>query len=281
MAGLEQVKDCLNEGLLLEALALTKVCVRDNPSDLAARTTLVSLFALQGDFERALQQYQAQRSLGGELLPPIFESLLLAHTHRAAVLSGQSAPNFLDAEPSWAPAFQKALLSLSQTQSESELLSCLSDLNTGLDELSGRNENFEFNGFRNCDSRLAPVLEGVFDGNYTWIPLADISRISIPARPDLAQDLVWCPAIVMLSNNEMKTGHLFSTYPGTAEHGSPKAMLARTVEWDESLESIDVARGQQMFYLGEEPVPLFSLGQCSFDAQQEAVNSTLTGNETA
>lgn len=263
MSALDQVKTLLNQGRLDDALFSLKTCVRDSPSDIAARSTLVSLFALQGDLDRAQTQFQAQQNLQGTVLPPAFEKLILASQTRERVINGQETPHYLLEKPSWADDYQTALAAFASTGSESQLNELSASLTPNLDQISGQTGPLSFEGFRNCDTRLSPVIEAVIDGVYTWIPLSDLQRLSIPERPDLVQDLVWCPVILMLTDSEVRHGHLFTTYPGTAEHGSTAAKLARTVEWDESLQSLDIARGLQLFYLGEEATPLFSLGQCS------------------
>ena len=263
MSALDQVKTLLNQGRLDDALSSLKTCVRDSPTDIAARSTLVSLFALLGDLDRAQAQFKAQQSLQGAGLPPAFEDLILATQTRERVMAGQEAPHYLLDAPSWADDYQAALAALASSGDESELEKLSASLASHLDQISGQTGPLAFEGFRNCDTRLTPVIEAVIDGAYTWIPLSDLQRLSIPERPDLVQDLVWCPVILMLTDSEVRHGHLFTTYPGTAEHGSANAKLARTVEWDESLRSLDVARGLQLFYLGEEATSLFSLGQCS------------------
>ena len=70
------------------------------------------------------------------------------------------------------------------------------------------------------------------DGKYYWVPFSRIREITLEAPKDL-RDLVWAPAILMLSAGAQKVALLPARYPGTERSGDGALLLARKTEWVE------------------------------------------------
>ncbi len=266
MDALLEIKEQVREGRIAGALSAAKAAVRAAPSDASCRSALFALFAANGEWQRASEQLETCLRLGGGTALAIYGLLLAAVEEREKVWRGE-VPAYVPGEdpPAWLAGWQAALAALEAGDS-APLEQVAAERLAVLDKIEGFNAEFEFEGFRNCDTRLCGFFEGVFGGRYAWLPFEDVLRIAVPERPELIQDLVWLPVMVHLRRGEPVQGFLFVTYPGTSATGSDAEKLAKTTGWDEERETVDLARGVQLFALGSEAVPVFSLGQCCFHA---------------
>ncbi|MDB6079061.1 MAG: Protein of avirulence locus ImpE [Akkermansiaceae bacterium] len=246
------------------ALAAAKAAVRASPSDPSCRSALFALFAANGEWARASEQLDNCLRMGADVSLAIYGLLLAAVEAREKTMRGE-IPAFIpgDQPPAWLASWQEALAALEKGDAV-PLAAVAESRFLELDAIRGFNAEYEFEGFRNCDTRLAGVFEGVFNGRYGWLPFEDVLRIAVAERPELIQDLVWLPVMVHLKKVEPVQGYLFSTCPGTATAGVEEEKLAKTTGWDEAHDAVDIGRGAQLFALGSEVVPIFSLGQCSF-----------------
>lgn len=265
MADFQEIKRRIAAGDASGALSAAKSAVRESPSDPSLRSALFSLFAVHGEWTRAADQLDTARTLGADISLAVYEVILKTVSDREKVIRGETAPHFPGGQPpDWYPDWQSALAELASGNPEL-LESVILVRSPQLDQINGFNSEFEFEGFRNCDNRIAGSFEGVFEGRYSWIPFERVLRISVPERPELLQDLVWLPVMIHLKSGEALKGYLYSTYPGTPENGADDERLARISNWDDRFDSIDIARGVQLFALGSEIVPVFSLGTCSLN----------------
>lgn len=265
MAVFQEIKERIAAGDAAGALAAAKATVRNAPSDPSARTALFGLFAINGEWARAAEQLETARTLGCDPSLAVYEIILKSISEREKVISGETDPHFPAGDPPvWFASWKGALSSL-RSGDDSFLAAAVEERLASLDAINGFNAEFEFEGFRNCDSRLSGVFEGIFEGRYSWIPFEDVLRIAVPERPELLQDFVWLPVMIHLKKGGALKGYLSATYPGTGESGEGSEKLARSTGWDDRFEETDIGRGLQLFALGSEVVPVFSLGQCSLN----------------
>ncbi|WAC17857.1 type VI secretion system accessory protein TagJ [Luteolibacter sp. SL250] len=221
------------------------------------------MFAIHGEWSRAAEQLENALQLGGDPGLAVYLIILKTISGRDEVLRGLADPHFpaCDSIPDWYPGWKAALEALHGGSPE-PLAAAAADRADALDTITGFNEEYEFEGFRNCDTRLCGVFEGIFEGKYSWLPFEQVLRIAVPARPEMLHDLLWLPVMIHLRKGAPLKGYLFSTYPGTAGRSDDAARLARDTGWDERFDTVDVGFGTQLFALGAEVVPVFSLGQC-------------------
>lgn len=273
MGDLQQIRTQVREGNATGALAAAKAAVRESPSDPTCRTALFSLFAIHGEWARARDQLENAVSMGADASLAVYDVILRSIPERDKVMRGETAPHFpTDSVPEWFPEWQSALAAL-HAGDDSPLAAAAEKRATDLEKIHGFNEEYEFEGFRNCDTRVCGVFEGVFDGRYSWLPFEEVLRIAVPERPELLQDLAWLAVMIHLKKGEPLKGYLFSTLPGTPERGNDHEKLAKSTGWDERFEAVDIGAGVQLFALGGEIIPLFSLGQC-------CLNTPVTNGET-
>ncbi|RYD38351.1 MAG: hypothetical protein EOP87_01755 [Verrucomicrobiaceae bacterium] len=263
MGNLQDIKQQISDGNAVAALASAKAAVRGAPADPSCRSALFSLFAIHGEWARAGEQLENALQLGGDPGLAVYIIILKTISGRDEVLKGLADPHFPAGEdtPAWYPEWKAALNALHGGNPE-PLAAVAAERTDVLDSITGFNQEYEFEGFRNCDTRLCGVFEGIFEGKYSWLPFEQVLRISVPARPEMLHDLLWLPVMIHLRKGAPLKGYLFSTYPGTAAHGDDASRLARDTSWNERFESVDLGLGTQLFALGAEVVPVFSLGQC-------------------
>lgn len=271
MSALLEIKRQVREGSIAGALSAAKVAVREAPSDVSLRSALFALFAVNGENTRSLEQLEICLRLGGEAGMGTYCAILLAEKEREPVMAGRSAPwSPTGVSPDWMATWQGALAALAAGDPEPlERVAAVRE--TALSAITGSNFEHGFGGFRNCDTRLCGFFEGIFEGRYGWLPFEDVMSISVPGRPELLQDLVWLPVMFRLRSGDPLAGYLFATVPGTGAAGSDSDKMARSASWDETYETVDIGCGVQLFALGPEVVPVFSLGECEFDAASEIV----------
>jgi len=266
MEDLQEIKKRIGAADAAGALAAAKAAVRSSPSDPSSRSALFSLFAVHGEWARAAEQLDTAIRLGGDIALAVYDIILKAIPDRGKVIRGEAAPNFPGGgePPEWFPAWQSALAAL-HNGNDAPLAEAALARSEALDKINGFNSHFEFEGFRNCDTRLGGFFEGIFEGKYSWLPFEQVRRIAVPERPELLHDLIWLPVMVHLQKGEPLKGYLFASYPETAEKGSDAEKLARSTEWDDRFEATDIGRGAQLFALGAEFISIFQLGQCNLN----------------
>jgi len=280
MDALLEIKEHVREGRLSGALAAAKAAVRSAPSDASCRAALFALFAANGEWTRASEQLDTCLRLGGDMNLVVYGILLGAVEAREKTLCGE-LPAFIPggSTPEWLADWQASLVALAEGNA-APLATAAEARFQDLDRIQGFNTEYEFAGFRNCDTRLAGVFEGIFNGRYGWLPFEDVVRIAVAERPELIQDLVWLPVMVHLRKGQPLQGYLFATCPGTSALGLEEEKLAKSTGWDEAYDEVDLGRGAQLFALGSEVVPIFSLGQCCFHAAHHAVEENADSAES-
>ena len=265
-----EIGEHVKAGRTGSALAAAKAAVRDRPSDPGARIALCVLFAATDDRQRALDQWKLALDLGCGAGFAHYGAMIEAESIRNEVFRGRRVPTFLDGcDESRVSEWIEGLADLEQGD-PCRLGGLLEEFQKPLDAIRGSNREFDFEGFRCCDSRTSWFIEGVFEGDYRWLPLVKLRKIRVPERPELLGDFLWLPVSVQLLDGRLVLGHLFATAPFTAIRGNPAEQMARNAGWDEAFEELDIGLGLQLFGLGSEVVPVFQLGDCLLQAGTEA-----------
>ncbi len=93
---------------------------------------------------------------------------------------------------------------------------------------------------------MGPVLEGVVNGLYYWIPFACIHKILIEEPQDL-RDVVWTPVHFEWSNGGEAVGMIPTRYAGSQHHEEDLVRLARKTVWRQLAPEVYAGFGQRMF----------------------------------
>ena len=150
-------------GHLEEAIDSLTAEVRQDPTNVRARTFLFELLCFNGDFDRAERQLGALATSGKEAEA----GTLLYH----AVLTGERRREDM---------FKRELMPPSSSAPPSPA-----------GELNGE----PFASITDADPRIGSNIEAFVGGQYRWIPFAHLVRLEIQA-PKILRDLLWVPAIV-------------------------------------------------------------------------------------
>ncbi|MCG6986487.1 MAG: virulence protein SciE type, partial [Thiocapsa sp.] len=128
--------------------------------------------------------------------------------------------------------------------------------------IPGQIDGVAFAWIADADQRLGPVLEGIINGRYSWIPYMNVSRIRVEEPVDL-RDLVWAPAEVTWNNGGESVVLIPVRYPGSATSGDSRLTLARRTEWIESGEGSFHGLGQRMLATDVDEYPLLEVREIS------------------
>ena len=109
----------------------------------------------------------------------------------------------------------------------------------------GALDNQPFEWIADADSRLGPVIEGVINGRYYWIPFDCLARLHVEKPTDL-RDMVWTPAHFTFTNGGESVGVIPTRYPGSEACGDGQILLARRTEWSEPRPGIYHGLGQRL-----------------------------------
>lgn len=245
--------------LLAEPLARhvdrVKDSIRNQPQTIAHRFALVSLMALRGDYDRALQQVQTLALLDKEFVSTaqMLRILIRAERIRERVFTGDCRPLILGKPAPWLGVYLQALVE--PPDRAAELRRSVVD---ELPVLAGRAGDDGFAWICDGDSRLGPCFEVVLDGEYYWIAADQVARIDF-TRPTAALDLVWAPIQITLANGGTHAAYMPARYPATdAAAGDDAILLGHRTEWDEVAADTWHGRGRRIWIANGEDIPMFS-----------------------
>ncbi|OAI16075.1 virulence protein SciE type [Methylomonas lenta] len=238
---------CLKEGRLDEALKLLQDQVRKNPDVAKHRVFLFQLLALNGQWDRALNQLNVCGNLADANLAMVqtYREAIRCELLREKIFNGETSPLVFGEPERWI-----ALLIEANKLSAQANYSQASELRDQAFELapttSGSINGVVFEWIADSDTRLGPVVEAVVNGRYYWIPFNRIARVEIEAPEDL-RDLIWLPAQFTWANGGSAVGLIPSRYPDSQNNQDAIVRLARKTEWHEPAAGHFHGLGQRVF----------------------------------
>ena len=271
-------KELLQQGKLEEARKALQDEVRAKPTDAKLRLFLFQLMAVQGEWEKALNQLNVAADLDAAqlLTAEICRPAIAGEALRQEILAGKRSPLVFGEPEDWIGLLLEAnkLLGSGHTAHAAELREKAFE---SAPATSGTINGQPFEWIADADQRLGPVLEALVDKKYYWIPFHRISKIEMEAPADL-RDLVWAPATFTWATGTQAWGMIPVRYPGTEKTGDNLAKLSRKTEWtDQGGTSVGV--GQRLFTTDTADVPLLEvrelvLNTASTSPAPEAVAAT-------
>lgn len=265
----------LQEGRLMAALDLCKQTIRESPSRIEARAALYELSAFRGEWDRCENQVETIISLGGDPLHWLTHMAAIhASKARSLCWQGRERPKVVGGcEPEeesmmddlWQAAVKAAAGDLSLT--ERNALDH-GGMVFGPCKVNGGGVG----GISTIDSRLPGVLEIAEGGDYAWLWLGAVSRIEMQGGAKNLTEVMWIPARVFLTDGGVRSASIFGLYPGTELSEDPMAVLGKATEWDESLETLSLGRGGQLFDIDDQPVPFQQIRLIEFETAGETAS---------
>lgn len=231
---------------LADELAQAQAGVRKAPADEKLRTYLFQLLAVQGKWQRALEQLQVCAQLSAKALPmaQMYREAIRCELLRADVFAGKRAPQVLGEPPGWIGALIEALQRLAEGNAAAAQQLRESAFEAA-PTTAGAIDGADFEWIADADSRLGPVCEAIVNGQYYWIPFGRIRSLRIDAPSDL-RDLVWASAHLTLENEGEHVALIPARYPGTEAAQGDELRLSRRTDWVDAGGEAYVGLGQKM-----------------------------------
>jgi type VI secretion system protein ImpE len=121
--------------------------------------------------------------------------------------------------------------------------------------ISGSIDDQPFGWIADADPRLGPVLEGIVNGRYYWIPFMRLKEIKIEKPVDL-RDVAWTPVALTFANGGETVALIPTRYPGSEASSDPRVVMARRTEWVEKPGETFLGMGQRLLATDQGEFPL-------------------------
>jgi type VI secretion system protein ImpE len=241
-----QAENYLQQGDLPQTLLELQNQIRKQPADPKLRIFLFQLLAVLGQWERALAQLKVLGELDAStlLMVQTYRTAIQCEALRAEVFAGKHTPLVFGDPQQWLALLVEAL----RLDAEGHIPQAMTLRNQALElapAASGAIDGTDFAWIADADSRLGPVLEGIVNGRYYWIPFQQIRKIELEAPTDL-RDVVWMPAQFTWINGGGASGLIPTRYPGAENSEDNRIRLARKTEWEEIAAGVSRGSGQRL-----------------------------------
>ena len=249
----------IGEGKLAAALIALQDLVRKDASNAKYRIFLFQLLAVQGQWNRALNQLNVAAELDAAALPmaQTYREAIQCEALRADIFAAKRAPLIFGEPQPWLVMLLEAL-KLDAAAAANTRAAAFDAAPASSGTING--ERFEW--IADADQRLGPVFEAIVNGRYFWIPIERISRIEFDPPADL-RDAVWTPATFTWTNGASTVGLVPTRYNDTVAAGDDGLLLSRRTEWAGDGHGL----GQRMLATDAGEYALMDLRTVEFDAR--------------
>lgn len=261
--------------------------VRDNPADPKHRIFLFQLFAVLGQWDRALTQLNVLRDMSQETLSmaQTYQETLNCEALRAQVFAGKRTPLIFGEPEQWMAMMLQAL-QLNAAGSAAEALQVREQALEQAPTTGGKLVLFptaaegddppaaaecEFAWMADADSCIGPFLEAIINGKYYWIPFQHLASVGLEKVSDL-RDLVWLPARFLFNNGGETVGFVPTRYSGSENSPDNMIRMAKTTEWNQIDESTYRGLGVRVLTTDVDEYALTQIARIEF-AEGESTES--------
>lgn len=256
------------DSLLKESIATAinemELRVATAPANFEARLVLFQYLCIDGSWSRAVKELQACARLAPNMhqLAQAYRRLLRSENLRIEIFQGHCPPTFFDTTPNWGPHWIAAL----QHQENGETALADTARKTAFSLIKntpGESNLGRFSSLTDGDTRLGPACELMLNGEYRWLPFAQIAEISL-SQPTALLELIWLPTRILLRNNTTIHGFIPARYP--ISEATPDALkLGKHTQWRKTGHTGVHGSGQKTWHTDTADLPLFSIRSCKFD----------------
>jgi len=261
-----QVAEFLQAGKLSEAVAAAVEAVRNNPSDIVARSTLSELLCFSGDLERADKQLDAAIQIDPDAVVGVslLRHLIRSELSRREVLDEGRVPEFLTQPTEAQQARLKALVSLREGD-HAGAKQLVEEANEAEPDISGTCNGTAFEGFRDLDDVLGPVIEVyTATGKYYWLSAGQVVSLEFSAIEHMS-DMLWRSAQIQTIGDVSGRVHVPALYHGSHADDDPRVALGRTTDWKQTDDAGPVrGLGQREWLVGEDVIAITSVKTIEF-----------------
>lgn len=257
------VREELASGRLDQAIEAAYADVRARPLDFDGRGLLLDLLCLSSQWDRAFKQIDVLEAAGADPRVGVYRVLIAAEQARHQFFAvGDPPPGWLVAPPAWMADHRAGCDLLRRGEPESARV-LLKQAEAAQPDLSVRIGDARFEGFRNLDDVLGPVLEIMTPSGYTWIPWEDVEFLDVSA-PVVPRDLPWAPARLASSHGPLGRVFVPALYPGTSLESDGMLRLGRETTWRDLGAGLARGLGLQTYLAGEESRTIVELNNMRF-----------------
>ena len=262
--------EALRAGNIGEALTAATAAVKAAPTDADARWLMAELLLLTGEAERADRMLDAAALHEPNPAVLEFRKLLRAEVVRMQVLREGRAPKYQgdDATPAQRAALRaRMLMRLGDVAGANEAAAQIESLR---DPAPGRIEDAQgqivaFADLRDADDLWAAEVEVLTAaGDHLLVPVSRVRSLTFEA-PRRTRDLVWRRCSIDLKDGTEGVVYLPAIYLGEQAETDDALRLGRATEWTDPEAGPVRGRGQRMWMVGEEVLPVISLHTVVFD----------------
>lgn len=267
-------EEALRQGNVKAALTALQNKVRDNPSDAKLRTFLFQLYAVQGEWQKALTQLSVVGDMDALSLMMVqaYREAINCEALRASIFAGKHSPVVFGEPETWLAELIQVLplLADGKTQEANALRNQAYEQApaTSGQITIGENAPVDFAWIADADSRLGPVLEAMINGRYFWIPFHRIQQIDIEPPEDL-RDMVWMPAHFIWANGGETMGLIPTRYPGSEASSDDQIRLSRKTDWEDAGGGLYVGLGQRTLTTDVEDYALMDVRKIVLNTLQQ------------
>jgi type VI secretion system protein ImpE len=234
-------KTLYQEGKLTEAIAALNGEVRDRPTDVQRRTFLFELLCFAGDYDRAVKQLD-----------------VLARSDPAATLGVLAYGRILECERERAHMFAEGSFPESKQEARA---------------VRGRLNGEPFERLEDADPRIGARLEIFLGGQYTWIPLEHLTKVTVEP-PSRLRDLLWSPVRLQagesLSSVDLGEALLPVLTPSASQDDDELVRLGRVTRWIDLPDGMQAPMGQKMLLVDDEDFPILELRELEIEGPSTA-----------
>ncbi|MBZ5653775.1 MAG: tetratricopeptide repeat protein [Acidobacteriia bacterium] len=249
--------ELLEAGQLTGAIERAAAEVKAKPGDPAARTFYFELLCLNGDLDRAAKQLDVLASATGELGSGvnIYLGAIQAEKERRRFFHRGPRPHVVGAPP-----YANAYLEAVEHYAAGNLSAAANLLEKAAEDersLRGTLNGAEIHELSDSNDLLAPFLEVIMDGHYSWVPWEAIQSLSVP-EPRYLRDLVWAPASMTLHSGDRGEVLVYSLYVDSHLQEDDVKLGRRTI-WSADRTEFTIAYGQKVITSGDTDCPILEI----------------------
>jgi type VI secretion system protein ImpE len=248
--------ELFHEARLTDAIAAQTAVVDRRQDDISERLLLCDLLAFTGDRDAVRRQLEFIADPPPELQAYITEwrELLAADESRHA----GTPPTLIGKKSEHVRRRLEAIQKLHDGDEDGAI-----DLIDAADESAPWVEGFldgrPFEGWRDSDDLIGPILEAFAGGKFLWIPIEQIRKLRLD-EPQSIRDHLYRPATLLLVDGSELEALIPTLYVGTADHPEEGIRAGAGIDWVER-NGLVRGVGSRTFLFGEEELSLSEFRQ--------------------
>jgi len=257
-------KELILAARLTEARNELVAMVKKTPADCGARSLLIQVLILFGEWDKALRHIEILTSYSptSEMGTSVYENLFKAEKERLQVADLEIRPTFVPESPVYFDDHWQAMALLADNQTEAAAR-IAAQVAGGRPAIGGTINGLPFKGFEDTDARLFCFIEAIEYERYLWIPIECIRELVV-SPPKTLMDMIWAKGRITTWKG-LTMGCFFPVnYPRSFAVDDDRIRLGRMTDWQSLGSGLSKAVGQHVFHVGDEDVGILEIGEVLF-----------------